>query len=149
MRGLIDQRALIVLAVDFHQLAADLAQHLHAHRLVVDERARAPVSQLHAAQDQLAFVVDIEIVGFQHRERRVILFHVERRDHLPMLGALAHQRRVAAAAERERERVEHDRLARAGLPGQHREPRGEIEIELLDEDDVANRKMGQHGRLQV
>ena len=49
----IDQRALVVLAVDLDQRLAQLLHHLHAHRLVVDEGAGAAVGELHAAQDQV------------------------------------------------------------------------------------------------
>ena len=58
----IDQRALVVLAVDFDQRRADRLQGLHADRLVVDEGAGAAVGQLHAAQDHLAGVVEA-VVG--------------------------------------------------------------------------------------
>ena len=59
MRRGIDQRAVVVLAVDLDQRAAELLQHLHAHRLVVDEGAGAAVGELHAAQDQLVLGGDV------------------------------------------------------------------------------------------
>ena len=71
--------------------------------------------------------------------------HVKGRRHLPLLGALADHAGVAAAAEREREGIEQDRLAGAGLPGEHRQAGCEIDIEPIDQDDVADRKPGQHG----
>ena len=40
-------------------VGADRAQHLHAHRLVVDEGAGAAVRELHAAQDEVAVGVDL------------------------------------------------------------------------------------------
>ena len=67
----IDQRAVVVLAVDFDQRRAELLQHLHADRLVVDEGAGAAVGELHAAQDQLVVVVDA-VVG-EERARRMAL----------------------------------------------------------------------------
>ena len=70
---------------------------------------------------------------------------VERRRHLPLLGAVAHQARVAAAAERERERIEQDRLAGAGLAGQHRQAGRIVDVEPFDQDDVADREAGEHG----
>ena len=70
--------------------------------------------------------------------------HVEHRGDLPLLGALAHQRRIAARAEREREGIEQDRLAGAGLAGQHGKALGEIEIELVDQDDVADGQTDEH-----
>ena len=48
----VDQRAGVMLAVDFDQRRAEALQRLHADRLVVDEGAGAAVGELHAAQDQ-------------------------------------------------------------------------------------------------
>ena len=53
VRSGIDQRAVVMLAVDLDQHFAQLLHHLHAHRLVIDEGARAAVGELHAAQDQI------------------------------------------------------------------------------------------------
>ncbi len=69
---------------------------------------------------------------------------VESRGHLALLGALAHQRDVAAGAERQRKGIEQDRLAGAGLAGQHGEAGGEIDIEPVDQDDVADGEPGEH-----
>ena len=48
----IDQRAGIVLAMDFHQRGAQRLERLHADRLFVDKGPRAAVGKLHPAQDQ-------------------------------------------------------------------------------------------------
>ena len=58
----IDQRALVMLAVNLDQRRADRLQGLHADRLIVDEGAGAAVGELHAAQDHLAGVVEA-VVG--------------------------------------------------------------------------------------
>ncbi len=58
VRGGIDKRALVVLAVDFDQRTPDVAHQRHAGRLVVDEDARAAVGTLDPAQDDVAIVVD-------------------------------------------------------------------------------------------
>ena len=57
----------------------------------------------------------------------------------------AHDAGVAAAAERELERVDQDRLAGAGLAAQHRQPRRELDLERVDDDEVADRETVQHG----
>ena len=54
----IDQRALVMLAVDFDQRSAQRFQRLHADRLIVDEGAGAAVGELHPAQDHLAGVLE-------------------------------------------------------------------------------------------
>src|SRR4051794_3529235 len=138
----IDKRAFIMLAMDLDERAAQRLQYLHAHRLVVDESARATVRQLHATQDQA--VLGADAVFGKQRERRMLRLDVECRGHLPLLGALAHQARVAAAAERKRESIEQDRFAGAGLAGEHREARRIINVEPFDQNDVADREAGEH-----
>ena len=66
----IDQRARVVLAVDFHQRGAELLQRLHAHRLVVDEGPGPAVGELHAAQDQR--LVGSDVVVGEQRPRRML-----------------------------------------------------------------------------
>ncbi len=139
----VDQRAVVVLAVDLDQRRAERPQRLHAHRLVVDEGAGAPVGKLRAAQDQ--FVVRLNAVVGGERADRMVARQLEGGGHLPLLGAVAHQGGVAARAERQRKGVEQDRLAGAGLAREHGKPVGKIDVEPIDQDDVADRKPGEHG----
>ncbi len=143
MRRRIDKGALVVLAVNFDQSGAERAQHLHADRLIVDEGSCPAVGELHAAHDQL--VLGVEIVIGQDAARRMIRREIERRGDLTVLGAGAHQCRVAAGAQRQREGVEQDRFTGAGLAGQRGEPGAEIDIQPVDQNDVANGKTRQHG----
>ncbi len=138
----VDQRAVVVLAVDFHQGGAEALENLHADRLIVDEGARAPVGELDPPQDQ--FVLGRDVVVFEHEMRRVPGRHVEGGRHLPLLDTLAHQAGVAARPQRQREGVEQDRLAGAGLAREHGKAAGEIDIEPIDQHDVADREPGQH-----
>ena len=71
---------------------------------------------------------------------------VERRRHLALLRAMADKARIAPAAERQRERIEQDGFARAGLASQHREATGEFDIEPFDQDDVTDRQTRQHAK---
>ena len=74
----------------------------------------------------------------------MVRLDVERGRHLALLGALAHQARIAAAAERQREGIEQDRLAGAGLAGEHRQPGRIVDVEPVDQHDVADGKTGEH-----
>ena len=143
MGGGVHQRAVVVLAVDLDQRRAELLHDLHAHRLIVDEGAGAAVGELHAAQDQ--FVLGGDVVGLEHGLRRMLAGKLEDGDHLALLHALAHQALVAARAQGQRKGVEQDRLAGAGLAGQHGQAVGEIDVEPVDQDDVADRESGEHG----
>ncbi len=138
----VDQRALVVLAVNLDQRGAQRLQGLRAHRLIIDEGAGAAVAELHAAENQL--VLGGNVVGGDQRAHGMAVGQLERGRHLPLLGAVTHQRHVAARAERKGEGVEQDRLARAGLAGEHRQAGREIDVEPVDQDDVAYREPGQH-----
>ena len=140
----IDQRALVMLAVDLDQRGADRFQGLHRDRLVVDEGAGAAVGKLDPAQDHFAGIV--EAVLGQDLCCRMALGHIEGRGDLALFGAMANQPGIAAAAERQRERIEQDGFARAGFAGQNREATGELDIEPFDQDDVTDRQTGQHAR---
>ena len=145
MRGGVDQRALIVLAVDLHQSGAHRFQRLHRGRLVVDKGAGAAVCELHAAQDHLAGV--LKTVGGENRQRRMAFRQIEHGRDLALLDAMAHQPGIAAATQRQRESIEKNGFTCAGLAGQHRQTAGKLDIEPFDQDDVTDRKTGQHGGL--
>ena len=53
---------------------------------------------------------------------------------------------VGPRAERQAERVEQDRLAGAGLAGEHAEARLELELEPLDQHDIVDGELPQHAR---
>jgi hypothetical protein len=50
----------------------------------------------------------------------------------------AHEPRLRAAAERQTQRIQQDRLAGAGLTGQHAQPRAKGERQPVDQHDVAD-----------
>ncbi len=52
MPARVDQRAVVMLAVDLDQSLAHLTQELHADANVVEEGAASPVRPLHPAEDQ-------------------------------------------------------------------------------------------------
>ncbi len=139
----LEQRLLLVLAVDLDQQLAEPAQQAAADRLVVDEGARAAVGRDQAAQHQLVLGGDA-VLGEQALHAAVAEVG-ERRGDRALRRTLAHQRAVGAPAEREPHGIEQDRLAGAGLAGQHAEAFGELEVEPLDQDDVADHEAGQHG----
>src|SRR5665254_6355 len=50
----------------------------------------------------------------------------------------------ARGDQSQREGIEQDRLAGAGLAGEHGKPRGKIDVEPVDQNDVADRESGEH-----
>ena len=132
-----------MLAVDFDQRRAERLEHLHAHRLVVDEGARAPVGELHAAQDQV--VLGRDAVFGEQRERRMVRRDVERRGHLALLGALAHQARIAAAPSASAKASSRIDLPAPVSPVSTDEAGRIVDVEPFDQDDVADGEAGEHG----
>lgn len=143
----VDQRTLVVLAVDLHQFRADVAQQLDRYRLVVEEGAGAPVGALNPPQDEPA--VGLEPGLARLFERGMAGGKIEHRGHLALGRARTHQPRVAARAQRQRERIEQDRFARARLPGQDGESLPEIQVDGIDQNDVSNRKACKHDALKI
>src|SRR5215472_2775707 len=143
MRGGIDEGAFIVLAVDFDQRGAKRTQHLDADRLIVDEGTGPAVGKLHAAQNVL--VLAAEAVVGKKRARGMALADFKSGRDLALLGGLAHQGDIAARAERKGKSIKQYRLAGAGFAGQHREAGTEIDVQPVDQDDVADGKPGEHG----
>jgi hypothetical protein len=60
-------------------------------------------------------------------------------------GCAGADRAATAPAEHEAETVEQDRLAGAGLAGQHVEPRPEADLGRPDQQHVANGQRLEHG----
>ncbi len=136
MRIRIDKRTIIMLAVNLDQHLTKLAHHLHADGLIVDIGLGAPVGRLHAAENQVAIV--IETVFAQEKPCRMIVRHLESRGDLPLFLPVAHKAAIAAAAKRQRETIEKNGFARTRLARQHGKARLETEVEPFDENDIAN-----------
>ena len=142
------QAAVVMLAMNLHQLYADLAQQRRRTGLVVEKCAAAAVGfQRPADQQRLARLDRNVIVGEQPCERRARHGRCKACGYLRLVGALPYERGVGAHPEREAERIEQDRLARPGLARQHAKPILEIEIEPLDQHDIGDGERGQHDLL--
>ena len=139
----IQQPLAFELAVDFDQRISQPAQQADADRLIVDEGARTAVGVEHAAQDNAVVAAVDPMLG--HQGTRIV---AGRNDEFGGdrggVGAVAHQLGVGAEPERETERVEQDRLAGPGFPGQHAKTRLELDIQTTDQDDVADGKRSEH-----
>ena len=138
--GGFDEGTIVVLAVDLDQGLPHLFQQLHADGGVVDQRAGAAVGALHPPQDQ--GVAPLDAVGGKEGKDGMAGAGLEDGGHLALGRALAHERGIAPGADGQRKGIEQDRLAGAGLAGEHGEAGLEFEIELIDQDDVADRQGG-------
>jgi hypothetical protein len=64
---------------------------------------------------------------------------------LALVLAVAHEAAVAAAAEGQGEGIEQDGFASAGLTREDTQPLMEVKLKPVDEDDIANRQLDEHG----
>ena len=143
----IGQCALVVLPMDLDQSRSQSAQRLGADVLIIDVGARAPVGELDSSEDQL--VADFDVAPVEQRPRDVPRRQFENRRDLALRLAVAHQAAVSARAERERQRIQKNRLPRAGLAGQDRQTRREFEVQLIDQHHVANGEARKHERGRI
>ncbi len=142
------QQLVRVLAVNIHQHLADLAQLRERRRGAVDERPREAVAIHHAPQHHGAAVMT---VAARRAERLLVeplldlRMGLEFRRDVRAAFTGAHHVRIGTGAERERQRVDQDRLAGAGFAGENSEAAVEFEIERGDDDEVAYREVAKHG----
>ncbi len=137
------QRLVGVLAVQVHQPLAERGELRERHRLAVDESARAALRIEHATHQHLALVAGQRVLR-EPGAYAGCVGHVERGGQLRPLGARTNLANLETVAEQQPERVEQDRLACAGLAGQHGESGIELDIERVDEHEVADRQQAQH-----
>ncbi len=142
MAGGVGEAHLVVLALHLDQQQAEPAQQRDPHRRIVGEGARAAVAGDDAAQHDLLLRRDA-VLGEQ-RHRGVIGRWGEHGGDHGLLAAGAHQPLFGPGAQCQAEAVEQDRLAGAGLAGQHGEAGAETEVQPLDQHHVADRQRRQH-----
>ena len=128
-----------MLAVDVDQLPAKFAQGLRGRGYVVDVGAGAAVPVNRPADKQFGLAVDV-----QRREplaeRRVPLDHEDRGD-VGLVGAAPDQPGLGARAQDQAERIQQDRLAGPGLPGQDRHAGLKIQAQPVNHGEIIDDKL--------
>ena len=130
-----------MLAVDVDQLFAGLAQLAHGGRAAVDPGAALALGiDASAQQQRVSALVEAGFVKPSGQRRRCI----ELGRDLGAGTAFAHQRGITAPAQRQLQRVDQDRLARASFASEHTEAGSQLHFELADDDHIAKRQAAQH-----
>jgi hypothetical protein len=133
-----------VLTVDVEQHFTERTQLSDGARMPVDERARTAVP-IDQPTHQTGALISIEAgLGKPRAHRRSRRIELELRTDFGLLRAAANHVCVAPLAQHERECVDQDGFARAGLAGQHGKARLEFELTMVDDDEVADRYASQH-----
>jgi hypothetical protein len=125
-----------VLAMEVDQALADLLQLRERRLPAVDPRAAPAVTVERAAQQQRWLILG-EILGVEPGADIGMAADIELRGELGAVGTGSQLTQFEAVSQQQSQRVEEDRLARAGLAGQHREAAGELELECFDDDEIA------------
>jgi hypothetical protein len=122
-----------MLTMDVDQVVGRLVQLRNRGGAAVDPGAAAALGIDRAAQKQRAVGLEARLVEPAGQR----CGRVELGADLGSRGAFAHDAGVAAAAERQLQRIDEDGLACAGFAGEHREACIEIELERGHDDEVA------------
>ena len=142
LRAAIHQALEFLLAMDFDEELRQFAQCLERHHLAVHIGARTAVRADHPPHHEIAVVFDCLRLepGLRCAWKRV----KTRRD-FGALRALAHDVAAGAAAGNEQQRIDDDGFAGAGLAGERREAGPKFEFRLIDEHEIAQLQVGEHG----
>ena len=132
-----------VLALQVHQAGAEIPQGPGRDRGIVDPGARAPVRSDPAPEDRFSAILEPELPA--ELRHLVEARRIEGGRDLGPLRTRTHHRAGRTAAEREAERVDEDGFSRAGLPGENGQPGAELHIEPVDDREVADCEVDQHG----
>ena len=133
-----------MLAVDVDELVGGLAKLRERRAAAVDPRPALALRVDRPAQDEQAFVVRSGVEASLGKPVRNAGRRVELGGYFAAPSSLANDACVAAAAERQLQRVDEDRLAGAGLAGQYRKAAIEVDFEFSNDDEVAQRQPPQH-----
>ncbi len=136
----------LLLAVNLDQELGQIAQRLDRHQLAVQVGARAAVRADHPSHDQLAVVLHRLLL---EPAQRPLGQPREAGGDLGALGAVAHHVPGRAPAGDQQERIDHDGFAGTGLAGERGEAGAELELRLIDDHQVAQLKMGEHGNVRA
>ena len=127
-----------MLAVDFDADRGDVAQDRGRDRGRAGKGPAAAVGLERPSQQQRLARLALDAMFGQQSVDRMARRHLELGGHGGGFLAAAHQPGIGAGAERQAERVQQDRLAGAGLAGEHAEAGLELQLEPVDQHDVVD-----------
>ena len=139
----LEQGLMRMLAMDIDQPLARLAQLAEGRRPAVDESARAPALVDDPPQQHQAGIA-LEFGRAQPQRELGQRLDVEFGADVRAFAARAHHGGIAALAQGQRQSVDEDGFAGAGLAGKHGEAGLEFEFKRIDDDEIADAERPQH-----
>ncbi len=142
----LQQRLMLVLAVDLQQMRGQFAQLRQRHRAAVDPRARTARGGQHAAQAAMLAIVHglLAQPGARGGGGSEIEFGAD----FGALRAAAYQRGVGTRAGEQQQGIDQQRLAGAGFAGDHGQTGAQRDLGLGDHGQVAYIQRRQHEVVQ-
>src|SRR5207253_936529 len=140
----VEQTAIIVLTMNFDDQAANLPDQPGRNGGCTHEGAAPAVALQSAPDDQRLARVRLDALFPEEAVRGMVGGKLDLCGDHGLLLARTDEPAVGAASEREPERVQQDRLARSGLPGEHAQPWLELQFEPLDQHNVVDSELLQH-----
>jgi hypothetical protein len=128
-----------MLAVNLDQMAAKLTQQTNACSLIIDENTRTAVTILHTAQNNIAVITDF--IVFEEIAGGMVDTDIKHRRHLSLIRTMTHKGSIASGAKRQRQAVEQNRFTRTGFTGENRQSFLKLDIEFLNQDNIADRQL--------
>ena len=141
---------LVALAVDPQQPRRELLQQPQGHRLILNEDPVAALAGDLAPDHQLVTLgLARSLDPRRAQELAQGLVAVEDPGHCRALGAFADQIARGARAGEERQRVDHQRLPRAGLAGEHIQAGPELDLAPRQYRQISHAESAQHFRSEI
>ncbi len=131
------QRLMLVLAVQVHQPVADLLQLRHRRRAAHDAAGRLAACR-HLAREEEPAVLDLEAHLLHQPQQVRRTADVEDRVQDRPIRAAAHHLGPGASAQDQVQGVYNDGLARAGFACQYIEARLELQVQAVNNGEVAD-----------
>ena len=138
----LEQRLVLVLAVDVDQQLTQRLEVAQRAGGAVDVAARTALGGDHPAQN--AGAVGFQVALGQPGTGLGDIDQVERGQDVGLVGAGANHAAVGTVAQGQAQRIEHDRFAGAGLARDHAHPALEFEVEMFDDGIVVYGQVHQH-----
>ena len=142
MRSFVQQAPLLELAVDLDQFPAQSPEKAGGNRNIVDEGAGASVLPERPPQNQFLVRIDFQV---PKRRPRFPPGCIEAGGNIGPFRTGPDKPAIGPRAQSQAQRIEQDRLARAGLAGKHGKTRPEGQVQPFDQYHIADSKPAEHG----
>src|SRR5690606_24745827 len=134
--------------MDVDQHLAQGAQLLQGDRLAVDIRLGFSIAADNAAQQTFTgrFIL-LQVVFLEPFIGHTDLAGIKTGADVGALRALAYPLTIGSVTQSLPQCFEHNGFARAGFAGDNRHTRFQVQVQMIDQGEVLNAEMSEHGRL--